>query len=137
MRWFLLTLCALLALVTAADAQTIEGTPYFAGSQSVTGSANSSSSSTPAAILAAPNSPLRNYLQSLQCSNQGATTVTTTLNDLVSSTFIVPANGGTNLEFPSPLVGEAATALTFLLGGTQAGTVPVTVFCNGQGYMAN
>ena len=45
MRWFLLTLCALLALAVPAAAQTTVGTPYFHGSQSVTGSAGTSSTS--------------------------------------------------------------------------------------------
>ena|SRR6266576_3388704 len=100
---------------------------YAAISQLVRGIGTSTSAS-PVTIISAQPGPL--YVTSLQFANSSGTTVTCNLNDSVSSVFIVPAGGGSNVICPVPLVVAPNTALTFTLS-----TGVSSVTANAQGYV--
>ena len=80
-------------------------------------------------VIAATGSSLLNYITALQCSNTSAGAVTVTANDTATSLFIVPATGGTNITFPTPLVVAGSAAFTLTASGAST-----TTTCNAQGY---
>jgi hypothetical protein len=80
-------------------------------------------------VIAAPAAGSRLYINAMQIGNSGTTTNVVTLNDTVTSQFVNPANSGSNIVFPVPLVIAAATALIATPSVTTANTV-----INAQGY---
>lgn len=80
-------------------------------------------------IIAAQGAGTQIKVTSLQAWNTSATTVTIQLNDSATTVLIVPAGGGTNVEFSTPLIVAANTALTFTPSGAET-----TVGVNAQGY---
>lgn len=82
-------------------------------------------------ILAAGSGSNKTYVTGLQLSNTSATTIRVTMSDDASSVFIVPATGGSNIVFTTPLATAAATAFTF----TSSSGVS-TIYASAQGYYA-
>jgi len=90
------------------------------------------SSTTAATITVVPSGggALLSYLTSLQCSNSSATGLYVTLSDTSGVVLYLPATGGSNIVFSTPLVGTgAATAITATLSSNNG-----PVYCSGQGY---
>ena len=98
-------------------------TSYVRGSASATGTAAT-------AVLAAPSKG-RLYVNAVQVirTDAGATTIYITLNDSAASVIGIPAGGGNNVVFPTPLQVAALTALTFT-----ASVGVTTLFVNAQGF---
>jgi hypothetical protein len=104
--------------------------PYANKTLFLRGAGSSTSTGTTITVLGSAGTGLYGYLTALQCGNTSATTIYVTLSDGASSVFILPAGGGTNVTFPTPLVSSStATAITATLSGSVS-----TIYCNGQGY---
>ncbi len=98
-----------------------ENTVQFGGS-ATDGSAHN--------IFASQGTGLRSYITNLSFSNTSATTITVAVSDGTTTfTFIVPAGGGTNLNFSVPLRFAAATAVTYTVS-----TGVSTVYVNAAGF---
>ena len=84
-------------------------------------------------VIAAGGAQTAIYVTSLQFGNSSSTSVTVTLNDTVSSKFVVPASstafGGSNVLGRVPLLVAENTALTMTSSSGQT-----TVTCNAQGF---
>lgn len=80
-------------------------------------------------LLAAGGASIKTYVTGLQLGTSNAAAGIVTLNDSASSVFIIPAAGGSNIVFPTPLVTAANTALTATITGAGA-----TVYASAQGY---
>ena len=116
------------ALQLTGDGALIVSTITSQGN-SVRGSGTTSAGSA-TEVIPAPAAGTYIYVTSMQLTNTSATAVTVTLNDTVSSTFIVPNGGGNNAIFTTPLkVTASGTHLTF----TASTGVP-SITCNAQGY---
>lgn len=97
----------------------------------VSGAANTTGSSI-TTIITAPGSG-KLYITGAQCfrTDAGTTTAFVTFNDAAGTTMILPAGGGANAVFTTPLVGATTTAFRFT-----PSTGLTTVYCNAQGYNA-
>ena len=84
---------------------------------------------TPATIIASQGAGNKTYVTSIQIGNTGNTTVMVQLNDSAASNFIAPAGGGSNVQFPVPLVTAVNTALQATLSGNTT-----SVYINAQGF---
>ena len=80
-------------------------------------------------IIASCGASTKCYITGVQCYNTSATTITVTLTDSASTVLIVPAGGGNNASFETPLATAAATAFQFT-----ASTGETTIGCAAQGY---
>lgn len=80
-------------------------------------------------LLAAVNATTRWYVCGMQLSNLSAsTTILVTFNDPVTSDFIVPAGGGSNVRFPIPLVMGLNSAVTATCSAA-VGTCYINIQC--------
>lgn len=106
----------------------VTATPYSAAANWVRGTATVANT-TATTVIAAQGAGNKTYVTALQLGNTGNTTISVTMSDSVSSVFVVPSGGGSNINFPVPLVTAANTTLTVTASGN---TTSLT--CSAQGY---
>ncbi len=102
--------------------------PYTA-KELITNGSTSTTGTVAATLIAAAGTGVATYVTSLQLGNSGTATTTVTLSDTKSSQFVVPAGGGSNIVFPTPLLTAANTALTMT-----ASAATTTLTGNAQGF---
>jgi hypothetical protein len=106
--------------------------PFSVKESMVRGTA-SQTGTTPTTLIGAQGSGVKLYITGVQCKNTSATGTFVTLNDSETTgsgtILIVPAGGGDNEVYQTPLVVAANTALTFTPSVGQS-----TIYCNAQGY---
>lgn len=99
----------------------------------VRGTATATNTSDTSVIAASGSASLKTYIKSVQVVNTGSSTSLITFKDgSGGSTLgytIAPAGGGSNIEFPIPLVTSANTAFYFA-----AATASTTIYISAQGY---
>jgi hypothetical protein len=103
--------------------------PYANKENMVRGTANIANTTANVTIIAAQGASQKIYVTGMQASNTGNTTITITTNDSVSSVFIVPAGGGTNPQFSTPLVTAANATFAFTCSANTT-----TAYVSAQGY---
>lgn len=112
---------------------TAAGTVLVAPANGVRGTAGTTGTGA-TTLIAAQGAGLKIYVLTAQCfrSDTGTTQITGAFNDSVTTPFVLPPNGGSNMVFSMPLVVAANTALTFtMVSGVTTAT------CNAQGYAAS
>ena len=118
------------AVMAAFDAVGKQIVSLYANKENYVAGATSSIATTLLQVIASVNATNRIYLTSMQFGNTStATTVVLTFNDAKTSNFIVPAGGGSNINFPM--------ALQFGLGSSVSFSTSVavsTVYVNAQGF---
>lgn len=122
------------------DGQKVEGlcdalgrsvtSPWSVPANYVSGTGNTTSTGA-TTIIAAPGASIKLYITSVQCfrTDAGTSLDYAVLDDAASTPIPIPAGTGAAVQFATPLVVTANTALTF---APHAGAT--TEFCDAQGY---
>jgi hypothetical protein len=115
----------------ATAANQVVGSNYGNQSNWVSGSGNVSTA-TQTQIIAAPSSS-KLYITNAQCfrTDAGTSMASVTFNDTAGTVEALPAGGGSNVTFTTPLVVPATTAFKFTPSAALS-----TVYCSAQGYNA-
>ena len=104
--------------------------PYANKENWIRGGGSSSTTGATITVLPSGGGSLYTYLTGIQCGNSSATSLYVTLSDGQSSVFYLPAGGGSNVVFETPLVSSGtATAITATLSSSNG-----PVYCYGQGF---
>lgn len=114
----------------ATAANQIVGNNYGNQANWVSGTSGNVDNTTQTTIITAPVAG-KLYVTALQCFNSGSTTSTVTLNDGSAWVGLNLTGGGLSIQFPTPLIVGATTALKFTPGSSSTHQ-----FCNAQAYNA-
>lgn len=116
--------------VSGTDTVTVGSavTPYALPANQWRGSGTSTTTGA-VTLHAGGGASVKTYITDLELSNTGTVTTVVTFNDDSTAVFIVPAGGGSNKTFNTPLATAANTAPTFTPAAGSS-----TIYVNAQGF---
>jgi len=107
--------------------------PFAARENYLTGTASATGTGA-TALIASQGGSLKIYPTSISCGNSGATTTAVAFENgsggTTLATLVVPAGGGNNVTFPTPLTGMSAATGFYMASGSST----TTLYCNVTAY---